>query len=69
MQLQRSARENKFRTEHLIKETELINNLSKNMNAHEIKNQKRELTQKLEEGKRMLSDRNMAMRNEIRNHE
>ena len=50
-------------------QTELINSLSKNMNAIQVKNQKREFFKQIEEGKKIISERNSKLRNEIRNHE
>ena len=50
-------------------QTELINSLSKNMNAIQVKSQKREFFKQIEEGKKIISERNSKLRNEIRNHE
>ena len=50
-------------------QTELINSLSKNMNAIKVKKEKQELSKQIERGKSIVSERNIRVRNEIRNHE
>ena len=50
-------------------QTELINSLSKNMNAIKVKKEKQELSKQIERGKSIVSERNIRARNEIRNHE